>query len=251
MPRVFLFFFLLCGCTAYSALNFSIGPEIYHFKRTRIGGTWQNGFISGGRATFERKCPWSWYLGADALIAQGSLRGKNSANLNLRSTLTDKIYEGRLGFMFQMPGKRCRFFLPFVGYGSFHETNDFKSPSPLPFTFIDTFQYVPVGFLSGFNITPLLSIGINFKAEFMLNAHSQVTDDPLFDEISLKIKDEINTRLELPLTWTFYRGCLSSFFRFAPFYEYRHFGGQEGFPFDFIDTEFHLIGGSFQLGLTY
>jgi hypothetical protein len=251
LRRSVVLFFLLIASTGYCALNFAIGPEAYYMRRTRVGGTWQTGGIGGARATLERRCPYSWYLGADGLIAQGTLTGQNAAGMDLRSILTDTTFEGRLGFMFLLPGKRCSFFIPFAGYGYFREKNDFRDPSPIPFTFVDTFNYVPVGFLSGFNITRLLSMGINFKVEFMLDGTSRVTDDPLFDEISLKMKNEINTRVEIPLTWKFYQGFCSSFLRLSPFYEYRHFGGQEGFPFDFIDTEFHLIGGTFQIGLSF
>src|ERR1700722_10169133 len=198
-----MFIFSLFTSELLATNYISLGPEIYHMRRTRKGGTEQTGVMKGVRFTYDRIQPCSWYLGADVFISEGPLSGHNARMRPLRSTLKDTIYEGRLGFTLQQPTLRCSFITPFGGYGHFRETNDFQSPSPIPFTFIDTFNYVAAGFLSGVNFTPLLSIGVNFKVEFMLNGKSHVKDDPLQPPINLKFKNEINTRLEIPLVFRF------------------------------------------------
>lgn len=235
-----------------ASLFFSAGPEIYNLKRTRVGGTWQQGTLYGGRAKFERIKPWGWYLGADYLWADGKISGKSASGRTLVSNIRDEIWDVRFGWAFQTPSShRRQFIVPFGGFGHFQETNAFKPPSPIPFTFIDRFYFGSVGFLSGFNITPLLSMGINFKAMFMHNGTSQVKNDPDFEDVRLKIRHEINTRVEVPVTYRFSFYKLCSFVELSPFYEFRHFGGLEGFPFDFIDTEFNIFGGNLQIGLIF
>lgn len=229
----------------------SLGPEIYHFTRVRKGGTEQGGVIKGVRFTYDRIKAYSWYLGVDLFASEGRLTGHNSKKKYLCSTLNDRIYEGRLGVTFQQQTASAPFITPFAGYGSFRETNDFKKPSPITFTFVDTFNYVVGGFLSGINFTPLLSMGLNFKVEFMLNGKSHVKNDPLNEELYLSFKNEINTRLEVPLIYRFCFLRKSFSIILAPFYEFRHFGGQEGFPFDFIDTKFYLVGARGSLGFAF
>lgn len=248
---IFTIVFATLTHSLQGALFFSAGPEIYHLDRSRVGGTWQQGMLYGVRGTFERIKPWGWYLGADYLWAEGQIKGNSSSGKALVSDIKDEIWEGRLGWAFQACSNRRQFFVPFGGFGHFCETNSFKNPSPIPFTFIDSFYFGSAGFLSGFNITPLLSMGINFKAMFMLNGTSQVKDDPDFESVTLKMRNEINTRVEIPITYRFSFYKLGSFVELSPFYEFRHFGGLEGYPFDFIDTEFNLFGAHLQIGLIF
>ena len=219
--------------------------------RERKGGTEQNGMMKGMRLTYDRIKPAAWYVGADIFTAEGPLQGHNARGRTLNSTIKDTIYEGRLGFTLCHGGPRRTFITPFGGYGYFRETNKFRDPSPIPYTFVETFNYIAVGFLSGVNFTPLLSMGVNFKVEFMLNGKSHVKDDPLQEPINLKFKNEINTRLEIPLIYRFSAWKRRFSAIVAPFYEFRHFGGQQGFPFDYIDTKFYLIGARASLGFAF
>jgi hypothetical protein len=225
----------------------TVGPEIYRFIREREGGTHQEGQINGVRVAIDRmKCN-GIYLGVDYLYAKGPLKGATATGRPLRSELTDQIVEGRLGLTLQQKYGRCPFITPYVGWGYFHEINDFFRPSPLPCKFTDTFNYIAAGFLSGVNFTPLLSMGINFKLRFMQEATSEVSDDPLFDDVTLSMKEEIHVRVEVPFAYTPCSSLFGTGFLLSPFFEFRHFGGREGFPFNFKDTKFYLYGARFAL----
>lgn len=239
---IFLLFSPLRGFSM-PCYQWQIGPECYYLHRIREGGSQQKGMIYGVNVQAERIKGKSWYAGLDYLYAKGDLQGKSRSNLSICSQLKDSIIEARLGYCLEGQFHRPCYFIPFGGYGYFHETNQFHSPSPVPFLFTDTFYYCVAGFLSSINFSALVSIGLNFKVYFMLNGKSQISKDPLFKDISLDMENEIQYRLEVPC---FYHLC--SFFKqllsigLIPFYEFRHFGGREDFPFNFIDTKFHLYG---------
>lgn len=201
----------------------------------------------GGRISFDRIKRYSLYLGADYLYTVGSMQGATATGRQLNSELTDEIIEVRVGYTLQQKDSRRSFIAPFAGYGRFREVNDFYAPSPIPCKFTDSFDFVAVGFLSGVNITPLLSMGINFKLRFMQDGTSEVSEDPIYDRVSLKIEDEIHARVEVPILLTPSDTRHGIGFLFSPFYEYRHFGGREGFPFNFKDTQFYLYGARFAL----
>ena len=185
----------------------------------------------------------------DYLWASGKLNGETSFSDPLKSELTDQIFELRFGFTLTQNTCSSSFFIPFGGWGSFREINDFAPPSPLQCRFTDTFNYVVVGFLSGVNFRALISMGINFKVKFMLDGRSKVSHDPIYDDVTLLMGNETLYRLDLPIT---YKPCKSLFgmdFQLAPFFEFRHFGGREDFPFNFRDTKFYLYGA--RLALIY
>lgn len=226
-----------------------IGPEIYHMNRLRDGGTQQSGMMDGIRVTAERKKFCSWYLGADYFYATGTLKGETGFGIPLHSQITDHIYEIRFGY--NLYRKECEeaFFIPFGGWGKFKETNDFFRPSPLPCTFTDHFSYYTIGFLSGMKFNQLFGMGLNFKAKFMQNGQSEVSGDPNREDFTLIMQDELFLRVEVPFTLTPCNTWLDMFFTLSPFYEFRHFGGRDAFPFSFKDTKFHLYGAN--LSLTY
>lgn len=227
------------------------GPETYYLIRNREGGTTQSGRIDGIRVGFERIKRYSWYLGTDYIYSVGKIDGENRSGRPIKSEITDSIFEMRLGYTLKCNDNRSHFLTIFGGYGYFHESNSFYPPTPIPFTFTDTFNFSVAGFLSGFNFTPLISMGINFKARFMLNGKSKVTDDPFFEDVTLTMRNEAQFRLEIPLAYCLYPGKPLFDIHFVPFYEYRHFGGQEDFPFDYIDTRFHLIGMRFAIAYRF
>lgn len=247
---LFLTIFCVLAQSLMSASQYlTIGPEFYHMWRLREGGTRQSGTVTGGRISYDRIKGCSWYLGADAFLGTGTLAGHNSRGRAIASKVEDRSIEARGGYTLK---SQCDHFItPFVGYGHFCERNTFHAPSPIPFTFIETYNYIATGFLTGVNFTPLLSMGINIKAEFMVNGRSKVKNDPLLNKVSLKFKDEINAKVEVPLI---YRFCLLKRHFGAiltPFYAFRHFGGKLGFPFDYADTKFHLLGVRASLGYSF
>lgn len=247
-----LLLLLLClKLPVYGYLSCSLGPEIYHIKRERAGGSQQTGRCDGVRVVLERFKPCGWYLAADAFYSQGDLRGQSASGRPLESTLTDAIYEGRIGYTLYKSCGKPSFITPFGGGGYFHETNDFRPPSILPVKYTDTFNYVTAGFLSGVNFCPLLSMGINFKLRFMLNGTSKISGDPDVEGTVLKMKEEIHARLDIPLSTCLTICNAAASATLEPFFEFRHFGGQVGYPFDFIDTKFYLIGARISLAVGF
>ncbi len=243
---VLLLFF---GCTLEATFgnSFYAGPEIYHMRRWRPGGTIQRGRIDGLRLGYERiKCD-AVYLNFDALFAKGTLKGHTGRGRSLRSTLKDHIYEGKIGYTFVKCHPLHTYIIPYVGGGYFNEKNNFTSS--VLFSFKDTFKFFSVGFLSGLYLDPCFSIGLEFDLRFMINGKSTVTDDPLYDTVTLIMSDESFYRVEVPIE---YEGIKNRFaLKAAPFYEHRHFGGRMGFPFDFIDTKFDLIGIQFAISFLF
>lgn len=203
----------------------------------RDGGTQQNGQFNGIRLTYDRIKP--LYLGADYLNGVANLKGHSGAQRRIVSELTDQVYEGRIGYTFF---EEDHFFSLFTGYGYFHEENDFRSPTPIPFKFTNTFNYIPVGFLSGVNFSTLLSMGVNFKMMFMQEAKTKVTEDPARENVIIQMNEEINVRVEVPLILSLPKARLGLRFGCIPFFEYRHYGGREGFPFNYVDTKYTQVG---------
>lgn len=252
LPFAASIFFLLClalPIKMLAAIQITAGPEIYYMQRKREGGSHQEGRMDGARVILERIKPWGIYLALDAFYATGELRGKNRLGRKLSSEMKDTIAEIRAGYTFATPQQTS---LPqnccptssltaFAGYGHFHETNDFFPPSPLPFTFTDEFNYFLAGFLTSLNFTPLLSMGFNFEIKCMQKGTCRISNDPESPEITLAMSNELQARVELPIVVGF-SPCSHFSCELTPFYEFRHFGGQEGFPFNFIDTKFQLIG---------
>jgi len=232
----------LCPLSASITNGVYLGPETYHLRRNREGGSHQEGQLNGLRVGFDYIRKHSWYFGLDYLYATGEVKGRSRRGSRLQSELTDQNVEVRVGYRLRQAENGQPYIIPFGGYGYLREVNDFRLPSPLPFKFTDTIEYVAIGFLSGVNFTPLISIGINFKVRFMLNGKSRITEDPFREDATLMIENEIQYRLDLPIKITPCHTLFGIDFSCIPFYEFRHFGGREDFPFDFMDTKFYLYG---------
>jgi hypothetical protein len=238
---------LCCGSLFPPPNKFSIGPEIYYLRRTREGGTKQTGGMYGVRAIYDRIKRFRLYWGADVLYASGCLNGKSSIGNRLRSTFTDFEVEGRFGYTFQSKGDYQPSFTPFVGYGYFCETNKFRHPSPIKVKFDTYYRFYVVGFLSSLAINPSFTIGVNFKARFMVDAKCKIKNDPDFKNVTQLIDDKVNYRLEVPLSYYFCPENKKFGLDLIPFFEYRHYGRRENYPFDFLDTKIRIYGGSFLL----
>lgn len=237
-------------CSTFPLPNkLSIGPEIYHLQRIREGGTKQSGWLYGVKASYDRIKRYRLYWGIEALYAKGTLNGHNALDDKLKSSYTDEHVEGRFGYTFQ---SKCAYqpsLTPFVGYGYYKDINDFKDPSPLTLKFTTTYRYVAYGFLSSIAPTDNINVGLNFKGWSMIHARTKVQDDPDEDDISMLMGERFNYRIELPIL---YRYCACNEHLevgLVPFYEFRHYGSRENYPFDYFDTKFKLWG--FNLQLTY
>lgn len=228
--KKYCLFFLLPAWLAAHTL--SIGPEAYYVERTRATGANQTGVLYGGQIAYNRIKCCGFYWGADAYYATGVLHGRNRTNKPLKSTLTDWQAEARLGFTIP-------YVTLYVGYGYLQEQINFISPSPTTFHYRDAIQYVTSGFLARVNWTCHFSTGLNAKVKWMTDGKSHISNDPAKDSVTLTMGNEPQYRVELPVNYYIKKGWEASF---VPFYEFRHYGNKEGYPYDFIDTEYQIWG---------
>jgi hypothetical protein len=255
--RALLKFIILFGCFVSNllpakqwvktyALEAYIGPEIYYVQRTKEGGAKQSGTLYGVRLGYDHIRRYKLYWGIDALWAQGALDGKMEDD-HIKSTLTDINIEARLGYTFQSKSWRCASVTPYMGLGYFWENNCFRHPSPLPIHFQNRFTYIPLGFLSQIFVTPNWSIGVNVKVRFLFDSEMHASHDPEHDDSTQIYKEYLQYRIELPINYVFCWKSHSLAAGLVPFYEYRHYGYQANYPFDFLDTKLRLYGVTLKL----
>lgn len=260
MKWYLLLFFLFtthCRGTLFSEditekkiVSCAIGPEIYSVHRTKKQGAKQEGTLYGFRATVEHWLPSKYYWGVDFLWAKGELKG-HSEEVVLKSTMIDQNLEVRFGYTFACRIFPSVLFTPFAGVGSFCEQNNYKNPSPLKVHFKNAFGYVPLGFLFRYFFNPSLSLGCNFKARYLFQSSNKVSKDPDYGVLLQHYKENWQYRLELPCSYSFLFGCRPCSLIISPFYEYRSYGYQVNFPFDFIETKFNLYGLNIKLLSTF
>lgn len=234
-------------CSLARPQRFSLGPEIYHVERLRQGGTKQEGWNYGLRATYERIKYWGIYWGIEALYAKGHLTG-HSGNLKdktntIKSNFTDEEVEGSLGFTFQSLTYYQAAFTPILGGGYFRESNRYCKPLGLNgLKFQIRYPYGMIGFICSARPLDCLRVGLTFKAKAMWHAQCHVTGDPELAEAALGIGDRVNYRIEVPFIYLVQKFCDHWEAGLVPFYEWRHYGGQENFPSDFFDTRIQIYG---------
>lgn len=226
--------------------QFYIGPEVYHVARSKEGGANQDGNMIGVRAGYDRLKRYGWYIGGDALYAYGKLNGHTGQDLKIRSHLTDISLEGRAGFTFQQKSCWKLALTPYVGGGYYIEKNHFVNPSPFHLHFKTYYPYAVGGFLFRMFPREQFEIGLNVKVRFPVDPRCRVTNDEDNEPVNQNIKERLQYRVDLPIT---YRICCEGPFAVvvSPFYEYRHFGGHAGFPFNYIKTQFKIWGAALLL----
>ena len=222
----------------------SIGPEVYHLTRTKEGGSQQKGVLGGVQASLERWRPNGAYWGIQGNCAVGRLHGHTARGTEIVSRLTEKQVEGRLGYNVAADSTRFQL-IPFVLAGKYECENKFISPSPVISTFHDRFDFIGWGFYMVCNLTGSFHYGLTFKSRYMVNGQDEVSGNPDDEDSRSHIKSEWQYDVEIPLQY----GSSSEGWavQVVPFYCIRHFGGMEGFPFDFIDTKFRIYGTKFML----
>jgi len=218
-----------------------MGPEVYHVKRIREGGTRQSGWMYGVRGSYDRIRRYKWYWGFDAAYAQGILRGHSGTGENLKSRFSDAVVEGRFGYTLQSKSASCASLTPFIGLGYFVERNHYIHPSPLKVHFRNSFYYFAFGAQSKAYITPTLSIGANVTGKYSLDGHVDVTRDS-DRKIVLHYEHEFQCRVAIPLIYSFCCKGYETSLCLNPFYEFRHFGGHDRVPFNFLDTRLKVFG---------
>ncbi len=219
-----------------------IGPEFYHVKRTRQGGTTQHGYLYGVRASYDYIARYRVYWGLEAAYAKGTLRGKSGDKDTLKSHFSDLSFEARVGYTFQSKTGCCAQFTPFLGYGYFVERNDYVHPSPMSLHFRNTFYYTAVGTLTRAFVTPNFTIGLDVTAKFSIDGKVKVTHDPEFDAQHMQYENKIHCRAAVPFSYRLRLCGYPAEFCLAPFYEYRHYGHHHNVPFDFLDTKIKNFG---------
>ncbi len=225
-----------------------IGPEIYRADRSREGGTKQKGWLYGVRVGYEHMRRYTVYLGADALYARGPLWGKSGSDSKIKSIMTDRNFEARVGYTFQCKSGYRFGFTPFIGYGYFIEENQFCKPSPLIVSFHNKFSYVPLGFIVQATPRECLSIAVRFKARFLLKHLVRVTDkDPEIGSFKMHYEERLQYRVDVPIIWRTSLYEQPVYVCVDPFYEYRDYGRLANFPFDFLETTIRIYGGNISL----
>lgn len=228
-----------------------IGPEVYYSKRTKEGGAHQDGWLYGGHGTFERRKHGGLYYAIDGYYATGDMKGKTAAGKTLKSEITDREIEGRLGYSLCIKSWKKLNIIPYGTYGDFYCTNDFKKPSPLPCTYHEHYQYAGGGLDVSFFPAPCLECGVNAAAKYMLNGKCKIKDDPDYDDLNLIIESKLQYEIDLNFRYfTVWKNKPINAL-FTPFYRYRHFGGRMNWPFDYIDTKFKNYGARILLNIIF
>jgi len=229
-----------------------LGPEWYHAKRTKEGGTKQQGDLVGIRGGYDRLKRYGWYFGFDAFTAHGTLKGRSALGSKLLSHLTDASAEARFGYTFQQKEGWQVAFTPFVGGGYFVEENDFAHPSPIKARFRTHYPFGSAGFLSSIYPWACVQIGLNFKVRYPFEPKCNVSNDEDNGPVKQTIKERLQYRGELPITYRLPRCfCLpcggAAALSLIPFFEYRDYGGHPNFPFNFVKTQYSIWGATLAL----
>jgi hypothetical protein len=231
---------------------FFVGPEAYYSHRVKEGGTRQSGALVGARASYDRVKRMGFYWGLEGAYATGKIRGHTGRGAHIVSELTDAEVEGRIGYTLQMCNSWKPSITPFVGLGYFEQTNRFKSPSPVRLHFRDSFKYSTIGFLSSFQLFCDLSVGANFKVKYPTDSRSRVSHDPEHPHSTLLANDERQYELAIPLIYQYcWKDEIELFVSLVPFFQYRHFGGYENYPYDYIDTKYYNVGSRLLIGFGF
>lgn len=246
LTKFFLFFtlFFAFPCFAFQGTTqkISFGPESYYIKRIKAGGTWQSGVLGGGYGGYERIKPNAFYFGAFGMIANGRISGYSAHGDRLISNFTDEEVEVRLGYNIKDRSRYTSIFTPFIGLGYLEQINSYLAPSPLLLQFNDIIKYFSFGFLTDIKISKRFSLGLNIILKWVLDGKCEVTHDPDEDDNQLIMENEMQYVLELPITYQLSRHKRVFTLSATPFFQFRHYGGRENYPYDFIDTRFRVYG---------
>lgn len=254
MPRSFLFILLtlIFGLSFLSAAQtLYVGPEIYHIKRIREGGTRQEGELYGAVFCFERLCRNGLFLDVEARWATGDLKGHTHNHLSIHSRMIELEAQGNLGYTLGLDCLCNLEITPYVGGGAFKGTNKFGNANPIQVKYTDRFYYFSSGILVMAEVLPAIMAGINFQIKWAADGQTKVSDDPDFEPFEMHFDTNPGYYVELPISYQLCGGCSTFSASILPFFEYRHYGKRENFPFDFLDTKYYLYGAKLLLGWSF
>lgn len=227
------------------------GPEVYHIRRRVTEGGDQQGLLGGGRLRIERIHPRSLYLGLEGYGAAGQLLGNDTTLSPMNSWLSEGQAEGRAGYTANTSYCPRLLLTPYLGYGSFYSTNKFSKDYPIPITFKNQFQFISAGVRTRFRIEEGLSAGFDFKVKTTFEGVRRITGDPDKDDVSIRMGDELQYSFDFPLQFAFCFEGWTLLANVTPFYRIRCYGYEAQEPFDFYETQFHIVGCRFMAGFEF
>lgn len=245
--KFFVFFLFFSRLNAdYPCLphQLYLAPDVYHVHRHREGGSYQSGWVYGGSLGYDYIKENTWYLGVEGFYTVGELSGSSSLGNKLKSRFYDSNVEGRVGYTFQFPCLWEFRVTPYLGGGYAWEKMKLIHPSLLRVQSHIGFGFFSFGFLSQIKINCDWDFGINFKARYMLEGKSRITNNPDCEDVDLLMNNRMHYRIEMPVT---YHICLPWEISLMPFYEYRVYGRHPNFPFDFLETRLNNVGAMFKV----
>jgi hypothetical protein len=225
--------------------EFEVGPQIYHLKRSRDGGTNQNGTLYGARISYERLKDYGFYFGAFLDAAYGPITGRSGSGYSLSSNFTDFEAQGLFGYTISCKSRFKAQLTPFIGVGFLEQTNKFKDPSPnVPIQFQDDIQYYSCGFLTTSYLNRCWSLGLRIQVKWMYEGKCYVTDDPdpTIGDVTQIIENKMLFAVDLPISYKLFGQCSRYKITLMPFFQTRHLGGRFNYPVDFTDTHYVTYG---------
>ena len=157
---------------------FTLAPECYHVKRTRKGGTEQEGWLVGARFNHDHIKRYKFYWGFQALYTSGEMRGRSALKDRIHSRLNDVLVEANLGYTFAYKCYPYYSLTPFIGAGYFWENNHFHWPSAFEVKFSTHFWYGSFGFLSHLAVCKNFTVGLNARFRLPWEPKCTLSHDP-------------------------------------------------------------------------
>ena len=220
----------------------SLGPEAYHLKRDKKGGSWQDGWLAGFRGSYEKLNDKGLYFSVDGYWATGELEGNSNSGNTLKSDVTEYQAEGRIGGSYSFPKSCCVTWVPYLAYGYFSSHNHFVSPTPLIYKSKSEFYYFAGGAMLLVSIGNCWNAGFHFKYKLPEEPKCIIQNDPFYGTLTLNMGVQTQYEFELPIRYRSQWAGRKTGLMITPFYRFRHYGHQANYPSDCIDTRFHIWG---------
>jgi len=236
---------LLIVATSLESTFLIFGPhrftgfaETGYFKRKRDGGSSQSGALFGYGAEYESLKDSGFYLYGKAYWAQGTLTG-DSGEDHIKLRYNSEEYYGRIGYSLCF----CKWvFAPFIGGGGAKLKNHFIDPSPLQVRMNIQFPYALAGLKIEWQRTDDLQFYTSFQLKKPYEPKCTIKDDPDFFDVHQTVKEKLQADFEVGIRKNWLCMPIAIGGQVAFFYQYNHFGREENFPFNFLETTYNYFG---------